>query len=285
MIPLFGTIVSRCINCGSALLGLAFFKCHLQWPIFPVFFQHCKDHSLSDHPDYSSSNQNPISSPARAAVAHRRVRDVSEMSRNRPAPTRKLHRPGNNASGYVQAPTNLPHQAFITAGSRQSDSDRRYSSSGSSSSGRHAGERAVDGYGRQPRLPPQQPTLGSSPELGHPQNSRDSARLSPINSRTALMDRCTTSVSTLSHPACLIPGYHATSQEAHQNQEQVSRTSGFSSVGARISDVEVPTLDSAARELLQEAVPSGASTGTGFGIFGADLKASTATAAGANPAQ
>ena len=202
------------------------------------------------------------------------------MSRNGPAPQRNLHRPDNAASRDRQAPPNLqqgpatidPRHKFFSRGDSSSDSSLRY-------------EQAVDEDGRRPRFTVQQPALGSSTELGLPQNPKNLTRLSPIDARTALVDRGTTSVSKVSHPACLIPGYRATPQQRHQVREQVVYASSFPSASAGISDAELPSLVSTTVQLFHPALPSGFNAGNDLGGNCRDSHVSTTTVGGTTPGQ
>lgn len=207
------------------------------------------------------------------------------MSRNGPAPQRLLHRPGNAVSRDRQTRPKL-QQGFATTVLGREFPDQGDSSCDSSLSHvRHGGERAVDGDGRRPHFTVQQPAPGSPSELGLPQHLRNSARLNPMDARAALVDRGTTSVSKLSHLACLIPGYRAIPQEAHQTRGQDFYASGFPSASARISDAETPSLVTTTVQLFQQALPPGFNAGTDFSGFGRDSNASTATAGGTTPAQ
>ena len=165
---------------------------------------------------------------------------------------------------------------------RQASSDRSKSSFDGRSSGRQASEQAVDEHDRRPRLTIQLPRPKSSPEPETLQSPRDLARLSPVDAETALADRFRKPVSKVSHPACLTPGQRSTTQdaeEAHPNEEQVNNTNGPLATRARISAGDSPTLDLAARQLFQQAVPPGFNTNTDFGDFGRDLQLSAAAVA------
>lgn len=211
------------------------------------------------------------------------------MSRNGPAllvaPT--LRRRGNDASGFGQAPRNL-HQAFMQDDTQRTSSDRSDLSSNSPRSRRQTSELAAGDHGRRPPLTIQLPTYGTSSESSLRQDPRHLAQLSPLHARAPLVHRPTKSVSQASHPACLTPGHRATShdaEEARRIEVEANRASAsLATIVARFSDAESPTLNLAARQLFQQAVPPGfntnANTSTVFAGFGSsDSQASNATVA------
>lgn len=223
-----------------------------------------------------SSNSHADQSP--------RDRDISEMSRMRPAPGRNLHGGGDDGLGCGQATLDL-YQASATNGSRQRTTDRTDSDSGSLSTGRHAGERAVDGHGRRSRLGVQVPTPDTSSELIFSQNSDGSTQLSPGDARTPPEQGFKKPVPKVVHPACLTPGHRDTSQETYRDQQQPDYASVSQSASVKAPDAETSTLASATRPLLQQAVPPGISTNANSSDFGRDFQTPVTTAVGATPAK
>ncbi|KAL9132993.1 MAG: hypothetical protein Q9175_005827, partial [Cornicularia normoerica] len=153
---------------------------------------------------------------------------------------------------------------------------------------RQTSELAAGDHGRRPPLTIQLPTYETFPESSLRQDPRHLAQLSPLPERAPLVHRPTKIVSQASHHASLTPRHRATShdaEEARQIEIEANRASAsLATIIARFPDAESPTLNLAARQLFQQAVPLGfntnANTSTVFAGFGSsDSQASSAIVA------